>query len=265
VSAGAGPGPSAPLPAGVDPAAFARARALLGEARRLVVFTGAGVSAESGIPTFRDALEGLWSSFDPMRLATEAGFRADPPLVWRWYGERRARIGQARPNAAHVAIAQAARAGRAVTVLTQNVDGLHQRAGSQDVVELHGSIVKARCLEGCGPAPAGWESDPREPPACPGCGAPLRPDVVWFGEMLPEHAFARAQSAARACDAMLVVGTSGLVQPAASLPWIAARNARPVVVVDPNPTELDPIASVSLRGPAAALLPALLRDDASAP
>ncbi len=265
MSPGAAPGPSAPLPAGVDPVAFARARSLLDEARRLVVFTGAGVSAESGIPTFRDALEGLWASFDPMRLATEEGFRADPPLVWRWYGERRARIGEARANAAHVAIARAVRIGREVTVLTQNIDGLHQRAGSRDVVELHGSIVKARCLEGCGPAPAGWEADPREPPTCPGCGAPLRPDVVWFGEMLPERAFARAQSAARECDVMLVVGTSGLVQPAASLPWIAARHGRPVIVVDPNRTELESIASVSLRGPAAALLPGLLRHDAAAP
>jgi NAD-dependent deacetylase len=249
---------------GVTRDGLARARGLLEGARRLVVFTGAGVSAESGIPTFRDALEGLWARFDPMRLATEAGFRADPPLVWRWYAERRARIAQARPNAAHVAIARAAGGGRTVTVITQNVDGLHQRAGSTDVIELHGSIVQARCLEGCGAAPDGWQDDTREPPPCPRCGAPLRPCVVWFGEMLPERAFATAEAAARACDAMLVVGTSGLVQPAASLPWTAARSRRPVIVVDPAPTELDAIASVSLRAPAAAVLPALLRAGGSA-
>jgi NAD-dependent deacetylase len=249
---------SVPAP---DPAALEQARAILAGAHRLAVFTGAGVSAESGIPTFRDALEGLWARFDPMRLATEQGFRADPPLVWRWYAERRDRVRLAQPNAAHRAIAQAGRAGRAVTVITQNVDGLHQRAGSTGVLALHGSIVSARCLEGCGPAPEGWERDARVPPPCPRCGAPLRPDVVWFGEMLPAGVFALAQAAARECDAMLVVGTSGLVHPAAGLPLIAAHAGRPVIVVDPAPTELDAIASVSVRGTAASTLPRLLPDD----
>ena len=264
MSTGPQRGRSAPPPDGVDAAAFDAARAILGAARRLVVFTGAGVSAESGIPTFRDALEGMWARFDPMRLATEEGFRADPPLVWRWYAERRARIAQAQPNAAHVAIAQAARGARSVTVVTQNVDGLHQRAGSADVIELHGSIVAARCLAGCGAAPAGWEADPREPPPCLRCGAPLRPDVVWFGELLPARALARAQAAALECDAMLVVGTSGLVEPAASLPRTAARSGRPVIVVDPGQTGLDATARIRVRGQAGALLPALLHDAASA-
>ncbi|HYF59549.1 MAG TPA: NAD-dependent deacylase [Burkholderiaceae bacterium] len=242
-----------------------RARALLDGAAHLVVFTGAGVSKESGIPTFRDAMEGLWARFDPMRLATEEGFRADPPLVWRWYAERRERVGEAAPNAAHLAIARAARDGRRVSVVTQNVDGLHQRAGSDGVIELHGSIVRARCLEGCGTEPpAGWEADPRVPPRCAGCGAPLRPAVVWFGEMLPAGAFERAEALAASCDAMLVVGTSGLVQPAASLPWTAARGGRPVIVVDPHPTELDALATVSLRGAAAEVVPALLRRGSSA-
>lgn len=241
------------------------ARARLAEAAHLVVFTGAGVSKESGIATFRDALEGLWARFDPMRLATEEGFRADPPLVWRWYAERRAGIAQAHPNAAHEAIARAgSEPGRRVSVVTQNVDGLHQRAGSADVIELHGSIVRAKCLDGCGAAPEGWQADPRVPPPCPRCGAPLRPDVVWFGEMLPEGAFERAQALAADCDAMLVIGTSGLVQPAASLPWTAARRGCTVVVVDPNPTGLDAIASVSVRGTAAQTVPALLGRGASA-
>jgi NAD-dependent deacetylase len=243
---------------GPDPQALARARTLLGGAARIVVFTGAGVSAESGIPTFRDALEGMWARFDPERLATEAGFRADPALVWRWYAERRERIDQAQPNAAHRAIAAAEATGRTITVVTQNVDGLHRRAGSSDVVELHGSIVRAKCLEGCGPAPAGWEHDARVPPPCPRCGAPLRPDVVWFGEMLPPGAFERAERLAAEADAMLVVGTSGLVQPAASLPWAAVRHRRPVIVVDPNPTELDRLATVALRGSAVSVVPSIL-------
>jgi NAD-dependent deacetylase len=242
-----------------DPDALAQARALLAGAARLVVFTGAGVSAESGIPTFRDALEGLWAHFDPERLATEAGFRADPPLVWRWYAQRRERIARAEPNAAHAAIAAAERDGRAVTVVTQNVDGLHRRAGSTEVLELHGSIVRAKCLEGCGAAPPGWEADVREPPPCPRCGAPLRPDVVWFGEMLPSGAFERAERLAGEADAMLVVGTSGLVQPAASLPWAAVRRRRPVIVVDPNPTELDALATVCVRGSAVSVVPRLLQ------
>ncbi len=240
------------------PAALARARELLAGASRLVVFTGAGVSAESGIPTFRDALEGMWARFDPERLATEAGFRADPALVWRWYAERRERIARAEPNAAHAAIAAAERGGRAVTVVTQNVDGLHRRAGSTDIVELHGSIARAKCLEGCGVVPAGWEHDVRVPPPCPRCGAPLRPDVVWFGERLPAGAFERAERLAAEADAMLVVGTSGLVQPAASLPWAAVRHRRPVIVVGPDPTELDGLATVCLRGRAVSVVPAIL-------
>ena len=151
-------------------ASLADVRAWLAAARRVVVFTGAGVSAESGIPTFRDALTGLWARYDPERLATEAGFRADPALVWRWYAERRDAIGAAQPNAAHRAIAASeSRGGSHLTVVTQNIDGLHARAGSRDVLELHGSILRARCLDGCGDpahlAPGyDWRGDPRVPP-----------------------------------------------------------------------------------------------------
>ncbi len=246
---------------GVEDRDLARARAVLSGVRRLAVFTGAGVSADSGIPTFRDALEGLWARFDPMQLATEDGFRADPPLVWRWYAERRMRILQATPNAAHDAIAGAEGATRTVTVITQNVDGLHQRAGSSAVIELHGSIVRAKCLEGCGPAFEGWMRDERVPPPCAHCGAPLRPDVVWFGEALPRGVFEQAEASVAQADAMIVVGTSGLVQPAASLPWIAARRRVPLIVVDPNPTGLEAIAEVSLRGRASEIVPRLLRAD----
>lgn len=247
-------------------AAIARAREWLRDAARIVVFTGAGVSAESGIPTFRDALTGLWARFDPEALATESGFRADPPLVWRWYAERRAAVMNARPNAAHAAIAACEARGRhRVDVVTQNVDGLHRRAGSRSVLELHGDITRVKCLEGCGAPEAidpavDWRTDPREPPPCPRCGAPLRPDVVWFGEFLPEAVLAEAQAAASACDAMLVVGTSALVHPAAELPALARRAGARLVVVDPQETAIDGIADARVSLPAAVALPPLLAE-----
>lgn len=247
-------------------ATVANARAWLHEAAHVVVFTGAGVSAESGIATFRDALTGLWARFDPETLATEEGFRADPALVWRWYAERRAAVARAQPNAAHHAIAAfAARGGRRVDLVTQNVDGLHRRAGSRDILELHGDITRVKCLEGCGlpetiDAAYDWRADPREPPPCPRCAAPLRPDVVWFGEFLPGNVLAEAQGAARVCDAMLVVGTSALVYPAAELPALAKRRGSRLVVVDPNGTAIDDLADACIRAPAARALPALLAE-----
>ncbi|HKO58738.1 MAG TPA: NAD-dependent deacylase [Thermoanaerobaculia bacterium] len=178
--------------------------------RRVVVFTGAGVSAESGIPTFRGA-GGLWRDFRAEELATPQAFARDPRLVWEWYEWRRGLVREARPNPAHEAIARLSEA----VVVTQNVDGLHARAGSRDVIELHGNIFRVRCVR---------EGDPREayepfgtvPPRC-ACGALLRPDVVWFGEMLPEEALARASEAIREADLLLVIGTSGVVSPAAGL------------------------------------------------
>ena len=235
-----------------------RARTIVERARRPVVFTGAGVSAESGIPTFRDALTGLWEQYDPEQLATEAGFRADPELVWRWYASRRERVAQAQPNPAHLAIAALGRRRAGLLVVTQNVDGLHQRAGSTDVVELHGSILRVRCLEGCAGPVEGWASDPRVPPRCPRCGAPLRPDVVWFGELLPEHSLQRAQQAAIDCDLMVVVGTSALVYPAAELPFTAVRAGADVICVNPEPTAIDEIATVALHGKAGELLARVL-------
>lgn len=249
-----------------DDAALAPARAWLREAAHVVVFTGAGVSAESGIATFRDTLTGLWARFDPETLATEEGFRADPALVWRWYAERRSAVSRAQPNAAHHAIAAfAARGGRRVDVVTQNVDGLHRRAGSRAVLELHGDITRAKCLEGCGlpeslDAAYDWRADPREPPPCPRCAAPLRPDVVWFGELLPEDVLGEAQRAAGVCDAMLVVGTSALVYPAAELPALAKRHRARLVVVDPNGTAIDDLADACIRARAAEALPALLAE-----
>ena len=239
---------------------IAHAKDLVACASRIVVFTGAGVSAESGIPTFRDALAGLWERYDPHQLATEEGFAADPALVWRWYASRRARIREVAPNPAHRAIARLANE-RGACVVTQNVDGLHARAGAADVVELHGNIVRAKCFDACG-----WNGDAdeleaadnRAPPRCPACGAHARPDVVWFGEELPASAWTRAKKSCAHCDLCLVVGTSGLVYPAAGLPSIAKRSGARVIVVGPEEGPIDAIADLSLRGRAGVLVPDLM-------
>jgi NAD-dependent deacetylase len=223
------------------------------------VLTGAGMSAESGVPTFRDAQTGLWSEFDPMQLASPEGFRANPALVWRWYAWRRELVEQAQPNAGHVALAQAAKRFSPLCVVTQNVDGLHQRAGSAGVIEIHGSLVRTRCADDCGHVVARPVDLPSgQPPRCPNCGGWLRPDVVWFGEMLDPSRLQAAEAASTACDVMLVVGTSGLVCPAAGLPALARRSGGMVIIVNPQPTELDSVAQVIIAGTAAAILPQLL-------
>lgn len=243
--------------AGIEPIESARSR--LRSVRRLAVLTGAGMSAESGVPTFRDAQTGLWARFDPAQLASEAGFRADPSLVWRWYAERRAGVASAEPNAGHLALARAERRFEQCTVVTQNVDGLHRRAGSQAVVEIHGAIMQTHCLARCGylePEPD--RLPPGEPPRCPRCGDWLRPGVVWFGEMLDPARLAAAEACAAACDLMLVVGTSGLVYPAAGLPALARRAGATVVVVNPAASEIDELADLVIRSTAAVALPRLL-------
>jgi len=239
----------------VSAEAIPEARRLIAAARRLAVLTGAGISAESGIPTFRDAQTGLWAKFDPMQLASERGFRADPPTVWRWYEWRRARVAAAAPNAGHLALASAAPLFDMLTVITQNVDGLHARAGSTPI-ELHGSIMRTECLAKCGFI----ENDPKrlppgEPPRCPQCADWLRPAVVWFGEALDTSILHRAEVASQQCDLMMVVGTSGLVYPAAGLPALAARSGAQIIVLNPEPTDLDVLATVVVRMAAAVALP----------
>jgi NAD-dependent deacetylase len=232
---------------------------ILSGVRRLAVLTGAGMSAESGVPTFRDAQTGLWSRFDPMQLASPEGFRADPPLVWRWYAWRRELVSRAEPNAGHRALAAAAPRFDALQVVTQNVDGLHQRAGSRDVLEVHGNIVRSRCFDDCGVVIARPDELPAgEPPRCPRCGSWLRPDVIWFGEMLDPEVLEEAER--RCCDAeaVLVVGTSGLVYPAAGLPLRARRAGAKVIIVNPQASEIDSVADVLVRGTAAESLPLLL-------
>ncbi|WP_229072826.1 NAD-dependent deacylase [Actinoplanes sp. DH11] len=273
---------------------------LLAAAQRVVVFTGAGISAESGVPTFRDALTGLWARFDAQALATAQAFRDDPDLVWGWYEWRRHRVRSVHPNAGHLAVTAIEARAEHTTLVTQNVDDLHERAGSANPVHLHGSLFAPRCAE-CGTAatapsdkagdkagdkahdqaedraggrpggptggrPGDLAGDAEEPdqgrrirpPVCARCGGLIRPGVVWFGESLPEAALESAARSASGCDVLLTVGTSGLVYPAAEIPRLAARAGAAVIQVNPQPTPMDSVALVSLRGSAARILPDLV-------
>ena len=240
-------------------------QAWLREAGAVAALTGAGMSAESGVPTFRDAQTGLWARFKPEELATEQAFRADPGRVWDWYASRRAMMQDVAPNAGHHAIAAFQRRypGR-LTLITQNVDGLHQKAGSTAALALHGNIFEDIWLDPC-PGARGRSgvcevsaAEPGRPPHCAECGNRLRPGVVWFGEMLPAGALAAAEMAAQDCELMLVIGTSGGVYPAAGLAHTARQAGARVVVINPEPSELDGIAHALLRGTAASVLPKLL-------
>ncbi|HEV2129649.1 MAG TPA: NAD-dependent deacylase [Longimicrobiaceae bacterium] len=246
----------------MTPEGLERAADALAQARRVVVSTGAGMSAESGIPTFRDAQEGLWARFSPQQLATEAGFRANPRRVWSWYAWRRRRIESCVPHAGHTALVELEALVPESTVVTQNIDGLHQAADSREVIELHGNIRRLKCLDRghpfTGELPPGANEEESDPPPCPTCSSPLRPDVVWFGEMLPEDATRRAWELAGRCDAMLVVGTSGTVWPAAELPHGARRAGATVIEVGPQPSEITRAANVYLQGAAGRVLPALV-------
>jgi NAD-dependent deacetylase len=246
-----------------DSAMLQAVRERIASSDAICVLTGAGMSAESGIPTFRDALTGLWSRFDPMQLASEEGFRADPQLVWDWYAERREGVRSAQPNAGHIALAEFQRRhpGR-MSIVSQNVDDLHQRAGSEDTIRLHGNILEDRWLDACprgrrGPScDTDWAGAGR-PPRCAECGNLVRPGVVWFGEQLPLLAMQAAEEAVRRCQLMLVVGTSGAVWPAAGLVGRARRAGAFVVIVNPHASELDHEADLVLRGTAASALPVL--------
>ena len=235
---------------------------MLRQARHVAVLTGAGISAESGVPTFREAQTGLWERYDPQQLATPQAFRRNPRLVWEWYAWRRQLVASVSPNPAHYALAHMAEKLPTLTLITQNIDGLHQRAGSRGVIELHGNIVRSKCFS-CG-RPAAEEgivaemaADP--PPRCPTCQGYLRPDVVWFGESLPRDSLEHAFTAARGCDLFFSIGTSALVQPAASLPAEAAGHGVPTVEVNPNPTPLTGMMTFVLNGPAGDVLPRLVQ------
>ena len=210
-------------------AALAGTRARLSTATRVAALTGAGISAASGVPTFRGTAGALWEDHDPAQLATPEAFARDPALVWRWYDWRRGLIANAAPNPAHAALARLEAWVRSVTVITQNVDGLHARAGSTDIIEYHGSIWRTRCLD-CGDEREDRRAPlPQVPPPCAACGGRLRPGVVWFGEPIPAAAAAAAAAAARGCGLFLVVGTSGAVWPAAGLARVARESGAHVV------------------------------------
>ncbi|GAB2471249.1 NAD-dependent protein deacylase [Comamonas humi] len=241
--------------------ACAQAAQWLRDARRVAVLTGAGVSAESGVPTFRDAQTGYWAQFRAEDMASEPGFLAQPERVWRWYQYRRELVAAVQPNAGHLALArwQRRHPGR-LTLITQNVDGLHRRAGSEDVLHLHGDLMADRWLRPARPCCDLARVEAGEPPRCPVCGNLVRPAVVWFGEALPADVLRQAGEAARGCDVMLVVGTSGQVYPAAGLAHEAGQAGARVVIVNPEPTALDGIADLRLAGPSASVLPALFED-----
>ena len=226
----------------------------LRNAENLVFVTGAGISQESGIPTFRGK-DGLWRKYDAMKLATIDAFYEDPKLVWEWYEERRQNILAAKPNPGHVAIAELEKH-KQVHVLTQNVDGLHQRAGSKQVYELHGSIITIKCTV-CDFKDKITSSLSKLPPHCK-CGKILRPDVVWFGEPLPQDVWQDAIVQASSCDVMIVVGTSLAVSPANLLPVYAKQNGATVIEVNLEETPMSSSMDLSLRSSAAKALPELI-------
>ncbi len=235
----------------------AAAKLLLKEANA-IFFTGAGVSKESGIPTFRDAMSGLWANYDPEELATPAAFKRNPSLVWQWYDERRAKLGQVSPNPGHYAISELEKLKSKVLVITQNVDGLHKRAGSTDLIELHGNISEFFCFDNRHEAkniPLGL----KEAPKCH-CGSLIRPAVVWFNEALPEAEFARAQREILQASVLFVIGTSALVHPAAGLPILALQNHIDVVEINPDDTPLSRSASLILRGASGKILPEIVAE-----
>ena len=236
---------------------LAAAAAALRAAAHVCVLTGAGVSAESGVPTFRDAQTGLWARFRPEDLASPAAFEADPRRTWDWYEWRRQVVGRAEPNAGHFALAELSRRVPRFTLVTQNVDGLHQRAGSDDVIEYHGNLFRDRCSTENEVAARAAVSRTGLP-ECARCGALLRPDVVWFGESIPHAALQSADSAARSCDVFLSVGTSSAVYPAAALAQAALSRGARVIEVNPHATELSGAAHIVLRERSGIVLPALL-------
>lgn len=227
----------------------------LRSARHVCVLTGAGASAESGVPTFRGAQSGLWEKYDPLQLATPEAFVADPGLVWRWYEWRRDLVRQVEPNAGHVALAELATLVPELTLITQNVDGLHQRAGSKGVIEFHGNLFANRCFdEGTLVEPVG----DGEPPRCPGCGAPVRPGVVWFGEAIPEDALNRSVAAAADCDVFLSIGTSSQVYPAAALADSARDSGAYTVEINPETTDLAGQLDLAVNGKFGETIPELV-------
>lgn len=237
------------------------ARTLLKKAEKICALTGAGISAESGIPTFRGK-DGLWNKYDPTELATPQAFARDPKLVWEWYNWRREIIAKAQPNPGHISLARLEEKYKEdFVVITQNVDGLHRKAGNKNVLEIHGNIWKVKCTS-CSFEDFDYRVPlPEIPPKCPHCGAFLRPGVVWFGEMLPVDVMDKVEEWLRKCDLMMVIGTSGVVQPAASFAFIAKQYDATVIEVNIQATPITEIADISISGKAGEILPQLIQED----
>ena len=229
----------------------------LRQAQRIVFFTGAGVSQESGIPTFREGANSLWKDFDPKIYASLNGFDNHPVKVWQWYSDRRQQLKALQPNSAHHVIAAWQQKSPHVTVITQNIDGFHQRAGSQCVIELHGSLAMDKCRDRGHRFPYDFDNPTEQPPHCPECNSLLRPNVVWFAEALPEEAYDQAELMSFNCEVFVSIGCSMEIYPAASLPYDAARRGAYVVQINPQKTELDAVADCNLHGKAGEVLPEL--------
>ncbi|MCC6298817.1 MAG: NAD-dependent deacylase [Anaerolineales bacterium] len=231
---------------------------LLSRTGKLIALTGAGVSQESGLRTFRDAQTGLWAQYKPEDLASPEAFARDPKLVWDWYAWRREAVKGVRPNAGHYALVEFETKIPQFTLITQNVDGLHRFAGTRNLLELHGNIQRVRCSE-CSTYAESWGDDSESVPACEKCGGLLRPDVVWFGESLPRDQLERAVEAARTCDVFFSIGTSGVVQPAASLAHAARNKGAVVVEINIEATPLTQKADYFFQGKSGEILPQLVR------
>lgn len=231
---------------------------VLCHAQHVVILTGAGISAESGLPTFRDPMTGLWEKYRPEELGTPQAFRQNPRLVWEWFAWRRELVAAAAPNPAHQALVTLEQHVLQVTIVTQNVDGLHQRAGSTRVIELHGNITRFKCFVDNQPITE-WTAGEDIPPRCPRCGGLVRPDVVWFGERLPEQALNDALAATKQCDVFFSIGTSGTVEPAASLPYRALDAGAAVVVSNLDVPNRATAPLYYMNGRAGELLPELVQ------
>ena len=230
---------------------------LLHNANRVAVLTGAGVSAESGVPTFRDAQTGLWAKYEPTELATPQAFVRDPELVWNWYAWRRELAGNVQPNPGHFALAKMEQHISEFALFTQNVDDLHDQAGSQNITRFHGNIFGVKCFDQHHMVD-NWDQLDGAPPTCPICGSWLRPDVVWFGEALPSGAIDQAADFVRSADLVFSIGTSSLVYPAAAIPVEALNAGIPVVEINPNETPISEYVSLALRGKSGVILPAIV-------
>lgn len=226
------------------------------KSQKIVALTGAGISADSGIPTFRGK-NGLWKKFRPEDLATPSAFQKDPKLVWEWYSWRISMILKAKPNLAHIALAKLEKIGKLDAVITQNVDDLHERAGTKNIIKLHGDILTARCIS-CNKKIRLTEPPKDVPPRCSICKNLLRPDVVWFGEPLPSEAINRAFSISANADVMIVIGTSGIVYPAGALPYITKNSGGKIIEINICESAVTPMADIFIKDKASVILPQIV-------